>query len=924
MGKGKHKSSTNKKKKSKQKTNQNSDPQRTSDDHTQQQQQQAEECVVSLYRRYKQATHRVKTILESLAPHKFRTDLVQNFVDAVDHIVDDYANKSRGKGLLRQWQDQLLADLKLAIQYRTKYSQQFYEGGDDGHTYFVTVLNYCYSTLKACRPEDGPTSQIGESGGQDGTATTADEKDTENTGRHFTNAFAALSANDQDEGEEEMENDFDEAIEEDTPVRRPAAPERPCNLSLYLTSVPESVHALRFFELLDFQMGMLHQAFGALKDTMKSYRNGKTSERDMYPALLSLGVTTNRHLEHVQRMESTLALECPTLTSIYRILACAFQTSPIRLISDDVRKESPIGKRFSNEMALALVADLIESVFRGQLSDYGKEIVTKFCKRWKLPPSTFQKIENFGMDLWRSILRDTATRMETIIYRNFDESSLPQREWLKDYSYLSGSRSFLNTLKLLDLFRSWAYCRHPISDNYHHIFHHPVYNYFNLIPMWHEKDNPATAICGDMDTTVPQSMLLLTLCVWTGHALDHEKELLPLVHLFRHWFPHDRKCISFTHAFAAHMIAASLFEIQGDDDVATIADLAQTYVRKYTSQLLDVKDYDRTEFQPQYQVLVSSLNEILTVDPPVDQDIIFTEETTKRCEPVAIWNPVCSAMIVQYVTLGPSFLVGNNAMDMRGQTRSVLHLFNALKQRRLVDDNLPVISTIDKYFGSSKAIWNGWGKPERGKFTYRFSLCLGLDNRASMEYQACFEAFIRDGETREIGKRSTSLSQRLAPDRVDMVANLREVSDTYVRVIAQDSRLVGLEKQSTENQEWGARYKPDPTGTIPMELQEMDYGIQQCLQSAAKENDLLQMNLFVVGILFDLLLEEVFPSIERTLPVVRGSSELGRAQERIGLIRNALGVLDYVDVEDHFSSLAGQFERFFRSVEPSWVMLDVP
>lgn len=133
--------------------------------------------------------------MSDLAPSKFRTDLVQNFVEAADFIAE------KGKPVVGKVQ--LLSDLKLAISYRKKYSVQFREGGDEGHNHFVSVLNYCYHTLKACP------------GGQGAAQKEADVKSIEeasslDTGL-FTNRFLELSM--MDEEDDNKENDGNDEAE---------------------------------------------------------------------------------------------------------------------------------------------------------------------------------------------------------------------------------------------------------------------------------------------------------------------------------------------------------------------------------------------------------------------------------------------------------------------------------------------------------------------------------------------------------------------------------------------------------------------------------------------------------------------------------------------------------------------------------------
>ena len=88
MGKGKQKRAANKKKGKQQQQKQYGNNPKFSTQADSTGPTKDDECVFSLYRRYKEATQRAKTVMCSLAPNKFKYDLVQNFVDAADFIVE--------------------------------------------------------------------------------------------------------------------------------------------------------------------------------------------------------------------------------------------------------------------------------------------------------------------------------------------------------------------------------------------------------------------------------------------------------------------------------------------------------------------------------------------------------------------------------------------------------------------------------------------------------------------------------------------------------------------------------------------------------------------------------------------------------------------------------------------------------------------
>ena len=80
------------------------------------------------------------------------------------------------------------------------------------------------------------------------------------------------------------------------------------------------------------------------------------------------------------------------------------------------------------------------------------------------------------------------------------------------------------------------------------------------------------------------------------------------------------------------------------------------------------------------------------------------------------------------------------------ETIAILHLYNALKVRGVVDDDLPLLGDFDRYFDRSKFIWNGWEKPQQGKFTYRFQLSMGATNEMAMWSQDMARFKVEGGE----------------------------------------------------------------------------------------------------------------------------------------------------------------------------------
>ena len=99
---------------------------------------------------------------------------------------------------------------------RQKYASRLEGGGDEGHAYFVLVLNYCLQVLKRCVRGDGEgAARSGESRSDD-----AEEQN-----EQLENRFKALAM--EEDGCDGAEDDDDDDNEEgDEPAVRPAATEK--------------------------------------------------------------------------------------------------------------------------------------------------------------------------------------------------------------------------------------------------------------------------------------------------------------------------------------------------------------------------------------------------------------------------------------------------------------------------------------------------------------------------------------------------------------------------------------------------------------------------------------------------------------------------------------------------------------------------
>lgn len=115
---------------------------------------------------------------------------VQALVDAVDAIAKKAADTNKDTADAIVVPRQLLADLMLAMCIRTRVAEKFGAAGDVGHSYFISVLAYCWAVL---RP-------LAASKNQKQNSTNEDETD------RAANRFEALSVDDDDIENDEVVN----------------------------------------------------------------------------------------------------------------------------------------------------------------------------------------------------------------------------------------------------------------------------------------------------------------------------------------------------------------------------------------------------------------------------------------------------------------------------------------------------------------------------------------------------------------------------------------------------------------------------------------------------------------------------------------------------------------------------------------------
>mmetsp|Transcript_1731 Transcript_1731/g.3676 ORF Transcript_1731/g.3676 Transcript_1731/m.3676 type:complete len:228 (+) Transcript_1731:1604-2287(+) len=181
-----------------------------------------------------------------------------------------------------------------------------------------------------------------------------------------------------------------------------------------------------------------------------------------------------------------------------------------------------------------------------------------------------------------------------------------------------------------------------------------------------------------------------------------EKLLLPRVSLIRKGSFFKPKP-SFALIFAVHTMLMSIFELQGDGDIFRIRDVAKNSFDRFMSQA----------------------GEHLESEIPCH---------TKR------------KSLLKFITDTKRVTEKSDDADFEKAYPMMSKELHDLLIHELVDDDLPLLADIDRYFEKTKCIWNGWDKPQQGKFVYRLHL--------SMAQQMKWQCTLRIGQLAKSQRRN--------------------------------------------------------------------------------------------------------------------------------------------------------------------------
>ncbi|KAL7493147.1 hypothetical protein ACHAWT_006745, partial [Skeletonema menzelii] len=725
--------------------------------------------------------------------------------------------------------------------------------GDEGHSYFLLVLNYCLHVLKQCKIVSRPD--------QSNSKKDEDDKDENHSNADkFCNRFDALSMlSDNEDGGSDSEGEDGEITSD-----RPQPPSKEYSYD-DLIRFPDRAKCLLFFDTMAYHAHKYSRALKETKETMRMEAKGEYPTENLPIEVMCQGIFANSIIRNIQDLENELFAECPDLNdSPYRVLVCCFMSPMVNMLSDSVREISPLAKKWKDDFAFAFFADIVEAVFRCRQKQVDG-ITDRFIRRWKM--SNEDKVHMLAHVTVRFVIKNAGTKAESETNRwrpNEDIDQLVEMSaaWLREdlqdewWASINGDNSILNTMKIVDGFGS-NMCPYNKDEEESDEFVKLLALLFNG-NVWSDS-NPASSIRGDLDATLISMMMHYTQSKWRvdGGELPMEKLMLPLVNLFREGGEFKPKP-SFALIFALHAMMMSIFELQGDGDIFRIRDLVKNSFDRFMSQAAEHIESDIPCHSKRETCLkvITSLKRVAEKSDGADFSRTYPL-TSEENHNLLIWNPMSAGMLLAYTNIYISLAGGLHAFSLNDDLSAVLHLYNALKRHELVDDDLPLLADIDRYFEKTKCIWNGWDKPNQGKFVYRLHLSMGATNEMAMYAQdkaAGEKPANKPAVSRAKIERTRKTSKRVATE-IDP-AEVSLAFRRYCQHDFNDTDEIILKQGVNLNKP----LKIDPRSPVPIQLQVHESHIRLIYASIMNDFDsrLLKYNMVAVGTVFSQFLCDTF------------------------------------------------------------------
>lgn len=855
--------------------------------------------LLTLYSRYKKATMRFKEAVESMVPSAFYGEgNTEQLMDAAEYIAND-------ENILLD--ATFMQDLRLTLRVRKRVANSIEGGGDEGHAFFIAVLEYCWRSLLVKWKQQRGLSDNKNEGGKDD---------------KFANRFDALA----------IDNDMDIVDENETGTTPKDTKEiaRPKTEKAELQKLTfqdilygdDRAAAILFFDDVDAIMGISINQYIMLKRKMRENRESSSNPEHVIPHLLETAVASNFAIQQVSMLEHVLAAEFPHFNTIYRVLGVVACPEIIQLIIKTLQDHSPMATQMDvRKETVEFVGDALECGFRDYTDPNNKikHLHSDFCFRWKLTePELVETLNNLFHSLRLYVRLEAPALEEAGIYEQWKKLKTKNR-WFAKWKHLGGRRNIMKTLRLVQIYSNvlikTASTEFATMGNGEKAFGLP----------WHERDRPAKSITDDLDQFLMIEVMpvLVAMCRngLVSGTMPREWELYPILCHIRKWCKDPHPPISFTLAFGFQLILTSILEVQGDDDVTTLQTTARVSWERYFSQLDWVHGKSRSSTTLNRKAWYKYLHSMKSVNslrwPLIG--LSCAEHIGESRQFNATWNPMLAGTFLLYLGYFNGLEIGSRMVDTFAQVRFVLHLYNALiKSNAMKVGELQLLDFLHKEFASCKGIWGGGKIPEQGTTVKHFLVTIGYGVKhaqsKSEEIRACL-----------VGEQYTPYKGSLSNFRRENETDrAEELSSSFKRVVLHDFRedaaILGDKQKQGEIHEYHGR-------------------LQQTIKSMREDRNLVAVNLvslgeylngFLAGVFVELEWEDYVSDVSLEMTKEMGWKEddnVRRYAEMMVLARRILGIFDFKEnplEEEEVKTITAFFRSYFSAAPLDQVMWFTP
>jgi hypothetical protein len=847
----------------------------------------------NLYSRYKKATMRFKEAVEAMVPSEVYCEgNTEQLMDAAEYIAND-------ENVFLE--PTFMQDLRLTLRVRKRVARSMEGGGDEGHAFFIEILEYCWKSLLVKWKR--------QRGILDNSKEAEDEK--------FANRFDALSIDDIDIEEDEKEYPTTEEIS------RPKTEKKELQ-KLTFTDIlygDDRAAAILFFDDVDAIMGISINQYVLLKRKMRANHESGAHPESIIPQLMETAVASNFAIQQVSMLEHVLAAEFPHFNTIFRVLGVVACPAVIQSIIKLLQDNSPMAAKMDvRKETVEFVGDALESGFRDYTDPNNKvkHLHKDFCFRWKLTEEPLkEKIDQMFHSLRLYVRLEAPVSEEKKLYDEWKKMK-EKNQWLAKWKHLGGGRNIIKTLRLVQVYSNVVINTSPTEfatmGNGQQSFGLP----------WHEKDRPAKTITDDLDQFLLIEMMpvLVAMCRkgLLSRAMPREWELYPIFCHIRKWCNNPHPPISFTLAFCFQLILTSIYDVQGDNDVVTLQTTARLSWERYFGQLDWVEEKSRSSSTLNRKGWYKYLNNMQTLDslrwPRIGLSCV--EHIGESRQSNSTWNPMCAGTFLLYLTYFNGLENGSRMVDTFAQVRFVLHLYNALLQTKALEiGELKFLDFLHKEFANCRGVWGGGKVPEHGALVKHFLVSAGYGVKHAQskcdEIRACL-----------VGDRYTPYKGSLSSFRKGNQDRAEELSRSFKRVVLHDFRedaaILGEKQKQGEIFEYHGR-------------------LQETIKAMREDRNLVATNLVSVGEYLNGFLGGVFEELEWEDLVSDVSLEMtkelgwkeddnvGRYAEMMVLARRILGIFDFKEnplEEEEVKTITAYFRSYFSDVPLDKVMWFTP